>query len=137
MLADGLPTDSYLRMLSFADGIDLEWGMRSEKNAKTALSEQYRSDEQIAGLVAGKCGACGTVQFPQLTYCVTCQAPACSSSLSPWLTSRRRFLPIRRIGCPIIRRRRFMSVSCSSTMARAYSWKSSMSARMGSRWERP
>lgn len=76
MLADGLPTDSYLRMLSFADGIDLEWGMRSEKNAKTALSEQYRSDEQIAGLVAGKCGACGTVQFPQLTYCVTCQAPA-------------------------------------------------------------
>lgn len=75
-IADGLATDSYLRMLSFYDGIDLEWGMRSEKNAKTALTDQYRSDDQIDGLVAGKCGACGTVQFPQLEYCVSCQAPA-------------------------------------------------------------
>jgi 3-hydroxy-3-methylglutaryl CoA synthase len=75
-IADGVATDSYLRMLSFYDGIDLEWGMRSEKNAKTALTDQYRSDGQIDGLVAGKCTACGTVQFPQLEYCVTCQAPA-------------------------------------------------------------
>lgn len=75
-IADGLATDSYLRMLSFYDGIDLEWGMRSEKNAKAALTDQYRSDHQIDGLVAGKCGACGAVQFPQLEYCVTCQAPA-------------------------------------------------------------
>jgi 3-hydroxy-3-methylglutaryl CoA synthase len=75
-ITEGVATDSYLRMLSFYGGIDLEWGMRSEKNAKTALTDQYRSDDQIDGLVAGKCGACGTVQFPQLEYCVTCQAPA-------------------------------------------------------------
>src|SRR3546814_19086220 len=53
-IANGLVTDSYLRMLSFSDGIDLEWGMRAEKNAKTALTEQYRSADQIAGLEIGR-----------------------------------------------------------------------------------
>ncbi len=77
-IADAVVTDSYLRMLSFSESIDLEWGMRSEKNAKTALSEQYRSSDQIAAFKAGKCRACGTVQFPQLEYCVNpeCHAPA-------------------------------------------------------------
>lgn len=77
-IANGIATDSYLRMLSFYDGIDLEWGMRSEKVAKTALTEQYRSGGQIDALVAGKCGQCATIQFPQLEYCVNpgCNAPA-------------------------------------------------------------
>jgi 3-hydroxy-3-methylglutaryl CoA synthase len=75
-VADALATDSYLRMLSFYNGIDLEWGMRSEKNAKTPLTEQYRSSYQMEGFVAGKCPSCGTVQFPQLQACVNCQAPS-------------------------------------------------------------
>jgi 3-hydroxy-3-methylglutaryl CoA synthase len=74
-IADGLPTDSYLRMLSFYDGIELEWGMRAEKPGKTQLTEQYRSAFQLEGFVAGECAACGTVQFPQLQLCVKCQAP--------------------------------------------------------------
>lgn len=77
-IADAISTDSYLRMLSFYDGIDLEWGMRAEKQIKTALTEQYRSDDQIDAIVAGKCRSCGTVQFPQLAYCVNpeCTAPS-------------------------------------------------------------
>jgi len=75
-VADALPTDSYLRMLSFYGGLDAEWGMRSEKSAKTALTEQYRSADQMEGFNAGKCGDCGTVQFPQLQYCVRCHAPS-------------------------------------------------------------
>lgn len=77
-IADALVTDSYLRMLSFSDSIQLEWGMRSEKNAKAALTEQYRSSDQVAAFQAGKCRACGTIQFPQLEYCVNpeCVAPA-------------------------------------------------------------
>jgi 3-hydroxy-3-methylglutaryl CoA synthase len=74
-LADALPTDSYLRMLSFYNGLDMEWGMRSEKSAKTSLSEQYRSAPQLQAFHAGSCGSCGTVQFPQLQYCVNCHAP--------------------------------------------------------------
>src|SRR3546814_11325952 len=64
-------------MLSFSDGIDLEWGMRAEKNAKTALMEQYRSADQIAGLVAGQCRTCNVIQFPQLEYCVN---PDCNAA---------------------------------------------------------
>lgn len=73
-LADAQHHDAYLRMLSYADGIDLEWGMRSEKSIKSALTEQYRSREQLANFTAGKCRCCQTVQFPQLPYCVN---PAC------------------------------------------------------------
>lgn len=75
-VADALATDSYLRLLSFYGGIDAEWGMRSEKSAKTALTEQYRSADQMDSFNAGKCGSCGTVQFPQLQYCVRCHAPS-------------------------------------------------------------
>lgn len=75
-VADALATDSYMRMLSFYGGIDAEWGMRSEKSAKTALTEQYRSTGQLEAFNAGKCGDCGTIQFPQLQYCVRCHAPS-------------------------------------------------------------
>jgi 3-hydroxy-3-methylglutaryl CoA synthase len=84
-LGDGIKTDSYNRMLSFYGGIDLEWGMRAEKSGKTPLTEQYRSTEQIAGFVAGKCGSCGAVQFPQLQYCAIpeCNAPASGFTAEP------------------------------------------------------
>jgi 3-hydroxy-3-methylglutaryl CoA synthase len=75
-LADGIATDSYLRMLSFYDGIDLEWGMRAEKSGKTPLTEQYRSAHQMEGFNAGRCGDCDTIQFPQLQYCVNCHSPS-------------------------------------------------------------
>jgi uncharacterized OB-fold protein len=75
-MADSLVTDRYMRLLSFYDNVELDWGMRAEKNAKTALTDQYRSAFQMEGFVAGRCPACGTVQFPQLQACVKCHAPA-------------------------------------------------------------
>ncbi|HEX5806231.1 MAG TPA: 3-oxoacyl-[acyl-carrier-protein] synthase III C-terminal domain-containing protein, partial [Macromonas sp.] len=77
-LADAQSHDDYLRMLSYDNGIDLEWGMRSEKVVKTPLTEQYRSAFQLAHFHAGKCPKCSTIQFPQLAYCVNpaCHAPA-------------------------------------------------------------
>ena len=77
-LADRYPTEDYLRMLSFYGEIGLEWGMRGEKTGKAALTEAYRSSRQLASFQAGKCRACGTVQFPQLAYCVNdaCKAPS-------------------------------------------------------------
>jgi 3-hydroxy-3-methylglutaryl CoA synthase len=77
-LADTLEDDSYLRMLSFDGAVDLEWGMRAEKQVKTALTEQFRSSGQLATFAAGRCPRCGTVQFPQLVYCVNqeCRAPS-------------------------------------------------------------
>ncbi|WP_322083334.1 hydroxymethylglutaryl-CoA synthase family protein [Burkholderia sp. BCC1972] len=76
-LADAQNHDAYLRLLSYEGGIAPEWGMRAEKNVKTALTEQYRSSDQLSHFVAGKCRSCNAVQFPQLPYCVTpgCNAP--------------------------------------------------------------
>lgn len=82
-IASGEATDSYMRMLSFGEGIELEWGMRSEKNGKTALTEQYRSSDQISGMLAGTCRACGTIQFPQLEYCVNPECNAPKSQFDP------------------------------------------------------
>lgn len=78
-LADGIEHDAYLRFLSYADGIELDWGMRAEKNAKTALTEQYRSAGQIMGFLAGR-SSDGTVQFPQLPYSVVPGQPEPRSS---------------------------------------------------------
>ncbi|MEA3132325.1 MAG: hypothetical protein QOG17_171 [Gammaproteobacteria bacterium] len=76
-LTDALQHDSYLRMLSFDDAIELEWGMRAEKQVKTALTEQYRSSHQLASFAAAQCRRCSTVQFPQMSYCVNqnCRSP--------------------------------------------------------------
>ena len=78
-MSEGVTTKDYLRMASFYGEIDLDWGMRGEKTGKAALTTQYREAGQIGAFVAGKCQACGTVQFPQLAYCVNpaCAAPAC------------------------------------------------------------
>ena len=80
-LSSGVTVRSYAQMASFYDEITPDWGMRAERDTKTALTEQYRSSDQINGFVAGKCSSCGQVQFPQLAYCVNCRAPA--SALAP------------------------------------------------------
>jgi 3-hydroxy-3-methylglutaryl CoA synthase len=76
-LTDGQSQDAYLKMLAFDRSIELEWGMRAEKQLKTSLTEQYRSSGQLSNFVAGKCSRCQTVQFPQLAYCVN---PSCAAS---------------------------------------------------------
>jgi 3-hydroxy-3-methylglutaryl CoA synthase len=75
-LSAGVTVRSYAQMASFYDEITPDWGMRAERDTKTALTEQYRSSDQINGFVAGRCSSCGQVQFPQLAYCVNCRAPA-------------------------------------------------------------
>lgn len=73
-LARGIPETAYLKMLSHDGAIDLEWGMRAERDSKTALTELYRSADQILGFCGGRCERCGTVQFPRLPACVNCGA---------------------------------------------------------------
>jgi 3-hydroxy-3-methylglutaryl CoA synthase len=72
---------SYLKMLSFEGHVELDWGMRAETDQKTALTQLYRSVDQIIGFVGGKCGQCGAVQFPRMPACVNCGAV---ESLSPY-----------------------------------------------------
>ena len=66
----------YLKYLTFTGAIDLDWGMRSEFDPKTSLSQAYRVSEQLTAFVGGQCPACGTVQFPVLAACVACASTA-------------------------------------------------------------
>jgi uncharacterized OB-fold protein len=84
-LADMTMYQDYMRLLAYRGDVELDWGMRSERALKTALSEQYRSRDQLLRFAAGRCAACGTVQYPQLPYCVSpgCCAPAAQFLQAP------------------------------------------------------
>jgi uncharacterized OB-fold protein len=71
-IANGVPEDAYLKMLSFNGDLELDWGMRAEADNKSALTQIYRSASQILGFVGGRCEKCGAVQFPSLPCCVNC-----------------------------------------------------------------
>lgn len=71
-VARGVTDTSYTKLLSFSGELQLDWGMRSETDSKTALSQLYRSREQVIGFVGGRCDACGTTQFPRMPACVHC-----------------------------------------------------------------
>lgn len=71
-LARGVTDKHYTRLLSFAGELRLDWGMRSETDAKTALSQFYRAREQVVSFTGGRCTACGAIQFPVMPACVKC-----------------------------------------------------------------
>jgi uncharacterized OB-fold protein len=71
-LAHGVADTNYTKMLSFSGELQLDWGMRAETDAKTALTQLYRARDQVIGFVGGRCLECGAVQFPQMPACVQC-----------------------------------------------------------------
>lgn len=73
-IANRIEETAYLKLLSNDGHIELDWGMRAETDNKTALTQLYRSADQIFGFVGGQCSACNTVQFPRLPTCVNCGA---------------------------------------------------------------
>ena len=64
-LARGVTEKSYNKFLSFSGELDLDWGMRSETDAKTALTQLYRARDQVVSFTGGRCGNCDTIQFPR------------------------------------------------------------------------
>jgi uncharacterized OB-fold protein len=73
-LAQRMEESAYLKFLSFEGHVALDWGMRSETDNKTALTQLYRSADQILAFIGGKCLSCSTVQFPRMPSCVNCGA---------------------------------------------------------------
>lgn len=80
-ISAGVIEPSYLKMLSFDNEVQMDWGPRAETEIKAALSQQYRSAEQLLGFVGGCCRECGAIQFPSLVNCIQCAA---SSSQTPY-----------------------------------------------------
>lgn len=70
----GVEQDNYVRFLSYGGGVDIDWGMRAERDNRTALSTFYRKKRDITGFVGGRCEDCGTPQFPKSKICVNCGA---------------------------------------------------------------
>jgi uncharacterized OB-fold protein len=53
--------------------LDVDFGMRAERDNRTAHSVAWRKHRQVTAFVGGICGACGTVQFPKSRVCVNPQ----------------------------------------------------------------
>jgi 3-hydroxy-3-methylglutaryl CoA synthase len=73
-IARRIEETAYLKLLSFDGHVELDWGMRAETDSKTALTQLYRSADQILGFVGGQCSQCNAVQFPRMPACVNCGA---------------------------------------------------------------
>lgn len=71
-LARGMTDKHYTKLLSFSDELELDWGMRSETDPKTALTQLYRSRDQVVAFMGGRCPACQAIQFPRMPACVQC-----------------------------------------------------------------
>lgn len=67
---NGTLSENYMKFLSFRDQIALDWGMRAERDERTAQSVAYRKSRDIYAFEGGKCGVCGTQQFPMSNVCI-------------------------------------------------------------------
>jgi uncharacterized OB-fold protein len=61
---------SYLRYLSHRGLLDVDFGMRGERDQRTAHSVAYRKRDAMSAFKGGRCEGCGTVQFPRARICV-------------------------------------------------------------------
>jgi 3-hydroxy-3-methylglutaryl CoA synthase len=76
-LARGVEERSYVRYLSHAGLLEVDFGMRAERDNRTAHSVAWRKRREVTGFVGGRCSACGTVQYPKARTCVN---PACRAT---------------------------------------------------------
>jgi 3-hydroxy-3-methylglutaryl CoA synthase len=60
----------YTRFLSNCGLLDADFGMRAERDNRTAHSVAWRKHEIIDAFRGGRCRDCGTVQFPRSRVCV-------------------------------------------------------------------
>ncbi|HEX3809391.1 MAG TPA: 3-oxoacyl-[acyl-carrier-protein] synthase III C-terminal domain-containing protein [Rhizomicrobium sp.] len=70
---------NYMKYLAFNGLIEMERGMRAEKDNKTPLTVLYRKNDMLMGLAGGKCRVCGTAQFPRSRICVNPNCKAVDS----------------------------------------------------------
>ena len=88
-LADRKDEDNYLKFLTFNGLVEWAKGMRAEKDNKTALTTLYRNQDQILGLVGGRCRETGVVQFPRTRISVAPNNPAVDTQ-EPYRFAERR-----------------------------------------------
>lgn len=65
---------NYNRYLGQRRLLDVDGGLRAERDNRSAQSAAHRRHEELHGLLGGRCGACGKLQFPLARRCVHCHA---------------------------------------------------------------
>jgi 3-hydroxy-3-methylglutaryl CoA synthase len=60
----------YTRYLAHRGLLAPDFGMRAERDQRTAQSVAWRKHRELAAFIGGRCTACGAVQFPQSRVCV-------------------------------------------------------------------
>jgi hydroxymethylglutaryl-CoA synthase len=73
----GIEENNYVRYLSQAGLLEVDFGMRAERDSRTAHAAAYRHHREITGFSGGRCGVCETVQFPKSRVCVN---PGCRAT---------------------------------------------------------
>ncbi len=75
-LARQFEETSYVRYLSHRGLVDADFGMRAERDQRTAHTVAYRKGGAITAFHGGRCERCATVQYPQSRVCVNPQCRA-------------------------------------------------------------
>ncbi len=65
---------NYTRYLGLRRLIDIDGGLRAERDNRSAQSAAARRHEELHGFLGGRCSACGKLQFPRSEICLHCQA---------------------------------------------------------------
>lgn len=68
------PFKNYTMFLSLRNQLDIDFGLRAERDNRTSQSAFYRRRRDITGMAGGRCSSCGTLQFPSSLVCVKCGA---------------------------------------------------------------
>ncbi|MBV8853186.1 MAG: OB-fold domain-containing protein [Sinobacteraceae bacterium] len=61
---------SYTRYLAHRGLLLADFGMRAERDNRSAHSTAWRKNRQITGFIGGRCAQCSTVQYPLSRVCV-------------------------------------------------------------------
>lgn len=69
----GRSLDNYVKFLALRRQLRPDYGIRAERDNRTALSTLYRKRHDITGFVGGRCRSCGSLQFPLGHTCVHCR----------------------------------------------------------------
>ncbi|TLY64706.1 MAG: hypothetical protein E6K52_01070 [Gammaproteobacteria bacterium] len=63
----------YTRYLSHSGLLEADFGMRAERDNRSAHSVAWRKHRQLTAFVGGRCRSCNTVQYPKSPACVNPQ----------------------------------------------------------------
>lgn len=74
------PETHYTRYLSDSRLLSMAWGIRAERDNRTAQSVSWRRHRELNAFVGARCEGCGAVQFPRETVCVACRLETRMSS---------------------------------------------------------